>query len=533
MSNKKLEIQFILTNFDNLNHLMIEIENNRHDHHQSDSYKKNIALLKNQKIELAEKINMSFVKNECNNLLTDLFNCISLHEKDILLCFKFIKDIEKKLEQISFNLDIEIQVILKKAYMTDIVQSICIILVTCFIVIILHKDNKKQRELVTELSTLNSTKDKFFSIISHDLRSPFNSILGLSDILCQHFDTFPIERTKQYIHNIHQASKNTYELLENLLEWSSLQRGTLQPNIQPILVNDIANDVIQLLSGYANQKRITLSLYSENISNLRILADPNMVHTVLRNLVTNAIKFTQVNGSVFIRVSESVNFVSIRVEDHGTGIDQHNIEKVFKADSKLSTLGTQGEKGTGLGLMLCKELIDINNGHIQVESKLGVGTTFTIDLPKYDKLDSTTQQKEATQEITDNKDHIPVSLKILVVEDNIFNQEVIKVLLEHHQLTILNNGKEAVNLLENNSFDVILMDIQMPEMDGFTATKLIRDTNSMVMDHKIPIIAMTAYAMKEDKDLCLNSGMDGYLSKPVSLTCLNDELKRVLKLKKA
>ncbi|MBF0103258.1 MAG: response regulator, partial [Desulfobacterales bacterium] len=249
---------------------------------------------------------------------------------------------------------------------------------------------------------------------------------------------------------------------------------------------------------------------------------------IILNLGNNAVKFTQ-QGIVSIDVSiekETDTHVTLcfTVNDTGIGISLDKINHLFQPFSQVSKVKSGG---TGLGLAISKRLVELMGGTIHVESKEGKGSKFWFVLPFEKGL---IEYKDNQQYSSNNSGKsIHKDLKILIAEDSLFNQEIIKEILKNHQLTVVENGKEAVKLLENNAFDVIFMDVQMPEMDGITATKLIRDKNSMVMNHDIPIIATTAYAMKEDCDLCLASGMDGYISKPIRIAELNRELNRVVK----
>jgi signal transduction histidine kinase len=246
-------------------------------------------------------------------------------------------------------------------------------------------ENKRQIQLVKELKQLNATKDKFFSIISHDLRNPFQAILGFSDMLINNFDKYPKEQMLEFIGLINQSSKKAFELLENLLEWSNLQTKKMKPVFQSVSSYEIINEVTQLLSGMAEQKHISL-IFDSTIDE-KILTDRNMINTILRNLISNAIKFTGINGKIEIKTQSNSHTVAISIADNGMGMDKDDIEKLFKIETKISTTGTQGEKGTGLGLLLCKDLVELNHGSIEAVSEIGSGSTFTIRIPKYVEIE--------------------------------------------------------------------------------------------------------------------------------------------------
>jgi len=317
----------------------------------------------------------NFVKTGLN-----LEDWITANKQNTLANFEAIENIEKLLWENKEMLLAQSNNELEQIYITDFIQTIIILLSLLLLGMVLSA-NEKQKKLVAELKQLNATKDKFFSIISHDLKNPFNSILGFSELLEKNFEKYPVEKTKQFIINIHQTAKKTFELLENLLEWSRLETGKVKPTLQSVKLEEIISDEIELLNCAATQKYITLM--SDCPADLIVFADKNMVRTVLRNLISNAIKFTEINGIVEVAAEENHKFVSVSVNDNGIGIVKDNLENLFKIDKETSTLGTQGEKGTGLGLLLCKELVELNKGKIEVESEIGVGSKFKVKLPKY------------------------------------------------------------------------------------------------------------------------------------------------------
>jgi len=240
------------------------------------------------------------------------------------------------------------------------------------------------QEYSEQLKELVATKDKFFSIIAHDLKSPFNSILGLSEIIkndAKHLDIATIE---QYAGIIHSTSNNTFRLLENLLDWARIQQSQMPFQPDSIILKTIANEVIELSIEKANSKMIAIINYIPD--NIVITADKNMIRTILRNLISNALKFTSANGKVGINALYTENAVEISVEDTGTGIKKEDIEKIFKIGSSFSKRGTENEKGTGLGLLLCKEFVEKHGGKIWVESEEGKGSTFKFSINHNESL---------------------------------------------------------------------------------------------------------------------------------------------------
>jgi signal transduction histidine kinase len=231
-----------------------------------------------------------------------------------------------------------------------------------------------------ELKAANASKDKFFSIIAHDLKNPFNGIIGLSSLLLEDYDSFPPEEQKTFIKDIKITAENTFRLLQNLLEWSQTQTGKIHFEQSLFLLETITTEIIDLVKTSAGNKNIVLeSTVSPDIT---VFADKNMIHTVIRNLLLNAVKFTRSGGKISLSARAIGNVVEIAVKDNGIGISPENFKKLFCIDCNMISYGTEGEQGTGLGLILCKEFVEKNSGTIRVESEEGIGSTFTVTIPE-------------------------------------------------------------------------------------------------------------------------------------------------------
>jgi len=236
------------------------------------------------------------------------------------------------------------------------------------------------RKYSEELRESNASKDKMFSIIAHDLRTPFNGLLAFSEILNNDYHNLSAEEITEYISVISNLSRNTFNLLEKLLQWSRLQTGRMEFKPQPIALHEVVDNILSLLS--ANAKGKNISLHSNIDQGLLLNADPNMVNAVIRNLTSNAIKFTRENGIVQISAkANNAGMAEIIVSDNGIGIPAEHLQKLFRVDIHHSTTGTGGESGTGLGLLLCKEFIELHQGNIHVESEAGQGSKFIFTLP--------------------------------------------------------------------------------------------------------------------------------------------------------
>jgi PAS domain S-box-containing protein len=252
--------------------------------------------------------------------------------------------------------------------------------------IAIDSDVTTLKEVERELSKLLITKDKFFSIIAHDLKNPFNTLIGLSQLLVRGYDRMSDEKIKYFHKNLYQISKNGYELLVNLLEWSRSQMGSIEFNSERYNLYALAKETFSLYSAKANEKEILLTNNLNKDS--EIFADKNMLKTVFRNIVSNALKFTERGGVIEISEKNSEDFKEITIRDTGVGISPEVIKKLFRLDEHYTTEGTEEEVGTGLGLILCKEFIDKHGGKIHVESKVGFGSKFIFTLPLVTKKSS-------------------------------------------------------------------------------------------------------------------------------------------------
>ncbi len=244
----------------------------------------------------------------------------------------------------------------------------------------LQDNNKKLREQKIKLEELNSTKDKFFSIIAHDLRSPFNVLNGYLDLLDREFDDFTEEEKKDIIRELKSASKNTFDLLENLLEWARSQRGLIENQPKNIDLHEIAATAIKILNGRALLKNQEINLKTEKGEHIAF-ADWHMTQNLFINLINNSIKFSPKKGEIEVNCEKSGDFIKVSIKDNGIGIPKEKQEDLFSIKNPFKTLGTEKEKGTGLGLIMSKEFVEIMNGRIDFNSTEGEGSTFNFYLP--------------------------------------------------------------------------------------------------------------------------------------------------------
>jgi two-component system sensor histidine kinase/response regulator len=244
----------------------------------------------------------------------------------------------------------------------------------------LQAQNALLEEQKEELAQLNASKDKFFSIIAHDLRSPLTALLAYTRFAAESFKSFSQDELQEMVDNLRDTSENLYELLENLLDWSRIQGGMMGFYPQQVDIHEVLRRNVALFEPNAKQKQITLkSLIQETMF---AYVDEKMVDAIFRNLISNALKFTPTNGHVEVAVTQNEKVLKVSISDTGIGIPQEDLPKLFRIDEKYRDSGTAGEMGTGLGLILCQELVEKSGGKIWVESKIGKGSTFTFTLPR-------------------------------------------------------------------------------------------------------------------------------------------------------
>ncbi len=242
-----------------------------------------------------------------------------------------------------------------------------------------RQQEKELMEAHRKLKQLNETKDKFFSIIAHDLKSPFTSLMGFSKLLVTEIENKNFNNVAEYAQIIHDVTTQTLTLLNNLLEWSLTQTGMVTFDPEKINIAELSNKLINYFNNLAQSKKITISFTID--SDIELFADENMLTTIIRNLVSNALKYTSKGGVITISATVDNNETKFSIMDTGIGINSEDLEKLFKIEDTISTLGTNNEKGTGLGLILCKNFIERHNGKIWVESEFGKGSIFNFTIP--------------------------------------------------------------------------------------------------------------------------------------------------------
>jgi CheY-like chemotaxis protein len=351
-----------------------------------------------------------------------------------------------------------------------------------------------------------------------------NGVVGMLSLLS---NTPLTDEQKEYISLVNSSSESLLTLINSILDYSKIESGKLEIESIHFNIADIINEVVMIMAAIAEKKSLGLTIKSIELSQKTVIGDPTRLKQILINLISNAIKFTE-QGGIELEVllvevnNEQLNF-SCKVRDTGIGISQEQQDNIFSPFSQADNSTTRKYGGTGLGLTIVKQLCELMTGDIKIDSTLTKGSCFSFNL-LYQKPENDISEK--SEENTPIKNVNLLFKKILLVEDNRINQIVATTILSKLKLKadIADNGIKAIEKLKSASYDLILMDCQMPEMDGYETTRAIRAGKAGKEHQDIHIIAMTANAMKGDKEKCMNAGMNDYLAKPIDIDKLHQKL---------
>ena len=397
------------------------------------------------------------------------------------------------------------------------------------------EQDKNLRNALAVAEHANRAKTAFLNNMSHDIRTPMNAVIGFTALATTHIDNK--ELVLDYLKKIHTSGEHLLSLINDILDMSRIESGSVQIEYTTVHLPDILQDLRTIIAGSVYSKKQKLHIDIQNVCHEDIITDKLRLMQVLLNIIGNAVKFTPMGGMICVCVSEQpckkdgYATVVFRVKDNGIGMSPEFQEHVFDSFAREHTVTENGIGGTGLGMAITKNIVDMMGGTIRVESEVGKGTEFTVMLAcEISELNP--EQKEAIknkkQENRTESRRSYKGKKILLVEDNELNREIATAIMQEIGLDvdIAEDGTDAVNIMssaEGRSYDLIFMDIQMPKMDGYTATREIRTLKDPKCAN-IPIVAMTANAFEEDREKAIRAGMNGHIAKPISTEVILEKL---------
>ena len=413
--------------------------------------------------------------------------------------------------------------------------SFVIIFVLLLLVYSLSVSRKKQMEALKEAQDANAAniaKTTFLNHMSHDIRTPMNAIVGFTDIAMKRK---PDKEVENCLKKIRQSSEYLMTLINDVLDISRIESGKLEYKPVPVDLRDIINTVSSIARGYMENRDLNFCVSREELKTPYVMADEIRIREVLLNIISNAVKFTKDGGAISFAAENAPGnddhhiIIRYRISDTGIGMSEEFQSRIFDEFTQENDGARTSYKGTGLGMAIAKKYVDLMGGKIEVSSRQGVGSTFTVEIPLRIAEQILTEKEEKLR-----KDMDLHGLHVLLAEDNDLNAEIAVSLLEEQGMIVTRaaDGKSALLQFCNTApgtFDLILMDIMMPEMNGYETTKAIRNLSDRPDGKEIPIIAMTANAFAEDVQAALDAGMDDHVAKPMDMDILISAIEKCVK----
>ncbi len=396
-----------------------------------------------------------------------------------------------------------------------------------------ERQQKILKDALAQAKSANQAKTTFLNNMSHDIRTPMNAIIGFTNIALKQDINSEVRRC---LEKISDSSDHLLTLINDVLDISRIESGKTIYNPVPTEITSITDSVLAVMNGFLANRSITFNVRREPPKNPYVLADAVRVREILVNILSNAVKFTEDGGTITfdaiaLPASDEQHVIAhYEISDTGIGMNKEFLKHIYDEFVQEDSSARTQYKGTGLGMAITKRYVELMNGSINVESQKGVGTIFTVDIPLEFTDDPHPQVAKPLDAYADLK-----GTKILLVEDNDLNAEIATVQLEDYGFVITraSNGEEALELFTENppkTFDIILMDIMMPVMDGYDATKAIRSIYGRPDGQYIPIIAMTANAFAEDIQKSIDAGMNAHLAKPINMSDVLQTISRCMNL---
>lgn len=395
-----------------------------------------------------------------------------------------------------------------------------------------EKEVQKKLELALKAEEQsNQAKRVFMNSMSHDIRTPLNAIVGYTTLALSHIEEK--DAVKKYLSRITTAGSHLIALVNDVLEMNQIESGNIQMDDLPVYLPDVIEELQTIMQASVSEKNLHFVVDTEEVIHKKILADKLRLNQVLLNILGNSVKFTKPGGSISFKVKEMGNAPEgyagycFDIKDTGIGMSQEFSKHIFETFTREQTATVSGIQGSGLGMAIAKNIVDLLGGTIQVKSEVDKGTETTVYL-QFKLCDAVEENKADDESIPDFR-----GKKILLVEDNELNREIAVEILQEagFSMETAEDGMAAVEKMRHaaaGTYDLVLMDVQMPKMDGYEATREIRKLSDPEKA-SIPIIAMTANAFAEDRQKAFEAGMDGYLAKPIDISKMLETLKGFLK----